>query len=53
MLMDVDGSHLPGLAIIGSRQARRVSVGEDQGVTERKISVIQDDGGIKVLCTTS
>ena len=49
MLMNVDGSHLPGLAIVRSRQASRVSIGEAEGITEGKVSGIEDDGSIKVL----
>lgn len=52
VLMNVDGSHLPSLAIVGGRQARGVSISEAEGITEGQVSGIEDDGSIKVLCTT-
>lgn len=50
--MNVDGSHLPSLAIVGGRQARGVSISEAEGITEGQVSGIEDDGSVKVLCTT-
>lgn len=50
MRVDVNGRHGPSLAIVRRRQAGGAGLVDGQGVAERVILGVKDDGGVKVLC---
>lgn len=50
MCVNVDSINLPCLAVVGSGQARRVSLVETEGLAEGIIGGVKYDGRTRVLC---
>lgn len=48
--MDVNSLHSPSLAVVTSSKVRRVGLGEDKSIFERRVSGVEDDGGRLVFC---